>query len=307
MRNRNSGRSDYVARVQRVQDHVEQNLTEPLTLDELARIAHFSPFHFHRIFAAVVGETPSAFVRRLRLERAASMLQLHPGHSITEIALDCGWQETSSFSRAFRRHFGVPATEWRKKSQVVRNSGQVDESASAVSSRHQEVPMQPDVVTPTASEVEDRAPFTVAYVRHIGPYAGDSELFQRLFGQLTGWAGARGLMGPQTRMLSIYHDNPEITSEDQLRVSVCASVPATTAAEGEIGVLEVPGGPCFVAKFSITPDQYPGAWQWVYGQWLPDSPYEADDRFPYEEYLGMPDEQGRHEVAIVIPVRPARA
>ena len=297
-------RSDYVARVQRVQDYIEQHLTEPLTLPELAKVAYFSPFHFHRIFASVVGETPSAFVRRLRLEKAASMLQTHPEHSITAIALDCGWQEASSFSRAFRRQFGIAANEWRKKCQVDRNLGQADGTPRTVSSLHKENLMSQSPLSPLSADVADREALTVAYVRHTGPYAGDGALFQRLFGQLMGWLGAHNLMGPNTRMFAIYHDDPNITSEDQLRVSVCGSVPADTKAEGDVGILKLQAGRSLVAEFRLTSDQFPAAWQWAYGEWLPQSAYEPDDRLPYEEYLGQPDEQGVHHVALVVPVRP---
>jgi len=302
-----SSRTDYIARVQRVQDHVERHLAEPLNLDGLARVAHFSSFHFHRIFAAIVGETPSAYVRRLRLEKAATMLQTHEGHSITEIALDCGWQETSSFSRAFRRHFGIAASEWRKKCQAVRKAGQVLPPVPEVSWGHEEGSMTNESLTPITAEVEDRAALTVAYVRHTGPYAGDGSLFERLFGKLTGWLGARGLMGPTTRLFTVYHDNPEITDEEQLRISVCGSVPPDTPAEGDVGILEFPAGRCLVATFELRTPQYGAAWQWVYGTWLPDSAYEPDDRFAYEEYLGMPDEHGVHRVAIALPVRPKRS
>ncbi len=295
-----------MARVQRVQDFVERNLAEPLSLAELARVAHFSPFHFHRIFTALVGETPSAYVRRLRLEKAATMLRHHEGHSVTEIAFDCGWQEVSSFSRAFRRHFGVAASEWRKQCQAVRNPGQVDDVGDAVQSRRKEGEMTTESLTPLSSEVVDRPAMTVAYVRHVGPYAGDGALFERLFGKLMGWLSARGLMGPGTRSFTIYHDNPDVTDEEQLRISVCASVPEDTKAEGEVGILEIPAGPCLVASFELTPPQYGEAWQWVYASWLPDSAFEPDDRFGYEEYLSMPDDSGVHKVAIVVPVRPRR-
>ncbi|MEN0067060.1 MAG: AraC family transcriptional regulator [Myxococcota bacterium] len=301
-----NGRTDYIARVQRVQDHIEQHLAEPLELVDLAKVAHFSPFHFHRIFTALVGETPSAFVRRVRLERAASVLLTLPEYSITEIAIDCGFGETSSFSRAFRRHFGMSAREWRKNGHVNRKHGQVEEGAVAVSSNHQEVSMKPEALAPTGHDVQERDAFTVAYVRHTGPYAGDGSLFGRLFGQLTGWLSARDLMSPTTRMLTIYHDDPGVTDDSQLRISVCASVPTGTEGQGEVGVLEVPAGKCLVATFELTTAQYASAWQWVYGNWLPDSPYEPDDRFGYEEYLGMPDDKGIHRVALIIPVRPRR-
>jgi AraC family transcriptional regulator len=64
-------RGEYTARINRVLDHVHENLDGDLSLRALARVARFSPHHFHRIFSALVGETCHQFVRRVRLERAA--------------------------------------------------------------------------------------------------------------------------------------------------------------------------------------------------------------------------------------------
>ncbi|MBT8338578.1 MAG: helix-turn-helix transcriptional regulator, partial [Desulfatitalea sp.] len=86
-------------------DYVESHLDDDLTLSSLARVAHFSPFHFHRIFSAVVGESLNRFIQRVRVEKAASQLLLNPKKSITEIALDCGFSSAATFARAFREAF----------------------------------------------------------------------------------------------------------------------------------------------------------------------------------------------------------
>src|SRR5579883_3000665 len=99
---------DYVARVNRAIDHVTRNLAEPLKLDEVAKVACFSPFHFHRIFRAVTGETLHDFVKRVRLERALYLMAHRDGPSLTEVALACGFGSSSDFSRSFRAQFGVP-------------------------------------------------------------------------------------------------------------------------------------------------------------------------------------------------------
>jgi AraC family transcriptional regulator len=106
-------RDEYLARINRVMDHVEQNLDRTLRLDELARVANFSPFHFHRIFSALVGETLSDFIRRLRLERSAQRLIDNPKKSITEVALDAGFGHSAAFAKAFRERFGMSASAWR--------------------------------------------------------------------------------------------------------------------------------------------------------------------------------------------------
>ena len=157
-----------------------------------------------------------------------------------------------------------------------------------------------------ALRIEDAQPFTVAYVRHVGPYAGDSALFGRLFGRLCQWAGPRGLLGPGARLLTIAHDNPEITAEEKLRISVCVTVPPGTRPEGEVGVLQVDGGRYAVATFVLDPSEYGAAWNWLMGTWFPSSGYQPDDRPCYEAYLNDPgkDPQGKHHVEIWEPVRP---
>jgi len=155
--------------------------------------------------------------------------------------------------------------------------------------------------------VRELAEMDVAYVRHVGPYAGNAELFEDLWGRLMRWAGPRKLLGrPDTQSLIVYHDNPEITDEDKLRVSVCVTVPADTEVDGEIGKMVVPGGEYAFARFELTTEQYGAAWQWVYGTWLPSSGYQPDDRPCFEMY---PDGDEAKEgtpmiVDIVVPVKP---
>jgi AraC family transcriptional regulator len=118
----------------------------------------------------------------------------------------------------------------------------------------------------------------VAYVRHIGPYKGDPQLFERLWGQLLRWAGPRALVGPRSQLLCIYHDSPDITEPEKLRLSVCLTVPPETQVEGEVGKMALPGGPYLQARCELADDQYQAAWDYVYGRWLPESGYQPDDR-----------------------------
>src|SRR6185436_19932594 len=84
-------RGEYDRRVNRVIDHIREHLADELPLAALARLAAFSPFHFHRVFRAVTGETVAGFVHRLRIEKAAAALRDHPGRAVLEIALDHGF------------------------------------------------------------------------------------------------------------------------------------------------------------------------------------------------------------------------
>jgi AraC family transcriptional regulator len=148
---------------------------------------------------------------------------------------------------------------------------------------------------------------TVAYVRHIGPYKGDAQLFAGLFGKLMQWAGPRGFLGrPGTECLSVYHDDPSVTDEEKLRVSVCVTVPEDTTVDGEIGKMTVPGGRYAVGHFELSEGEYEDAWKAIYGGWLPQSGFEPDQRPALELYLNNPEEhpEKKHVVDICIPVRP---
>ena len=103
---------DYVDRINRAIDHVTQNLASPLPLEDVARAACFSPYHFHRIFRALMGETLGAFIKRVRLERSVYLLSHVAGATLTEIAFACGFSSSSDFSRAFRAHYGVPPRQF---------------------------------------------------------------------------------------------------------------------------------------------------------------------------------------------------
>ena len=147
----------------------------------------------------------------------------------------------------------------------------------------------------------------VAYLRHIGPYAGNEQLFGDLFNRLCAWAGPRGLLRfPETKMITIYHDNPDITDETRLRTDVCITVPPETQVDGEIGKADIPAGKYAVAHFEILPDQYGDAWNAVYGGWFPESGYKPDDRPCFELYLNDPKQhpEGKHVVDIYAPVKP---
>lgn len=319
-------RADYTARVNRVIDYIEANISQELSLEALADVANFSKFHFHRLFGALTGEKLNQFIQRIRVEKAAGQLIRNPKKSITEIALDCGFSGSAAFARAFKSAFQMSASEWRsgghqehhrKIRKMDRNEGQTVGKIWQDSDR---VSMYIDPVTNNIIwrikmlnkndvnvEVKALPEMQVAYVRHIGPYQGDSELFAGLFGKLMAWAGPRGvLQQPDMKMLSIYHDDPDITTDERLRVEVCVSIPEEMAVEGEIGKMLVAGGQYAVGRFELSAQEYTAAWQAIYGEWLPQSGYQPDDRPAYELYLNNPEEHPEHKhiVDICVPVKP---
>jgi AraC family transcriptional regulator len=160
---------NYRARMLRVLSHIQKNLDGALSLEELAAVAYFSPFHFHRIFRGLIGESVKEHVRRLRLERAAHRLR-HSGQPVTEIALDAGYQTLESFTRAFHRMFGQSPTEFRARRGVIAYgpapSGVHFVAGGALDSFHP----ASGKAQPLDVRIERLPEMRVAFVRHVGPY-----------------------------------------------------------------------------------------------------------------------------------------
>jgi AraC family transcriptional regulator len=318
-------REEYTARVNRVIDYIEANIGKELSLNELADVAQFSPFHFHRIFSSIAGETLNDFIQRIRIEKAAAKLLANPRKSVTEIGLECGFSGSSTFARAFKEVYKMSASEWRAQGRLQnsKNSKMDSKDSQTVSNTGKDFNIHTSYTQGTIKqiwrmnmknsqmqlniEVKELPELHVAYVRHIGPYKGNPELFGRLFGKLMAWAGPRGLIRfPETKMLTAYYDNPDITDDNKLRVDACITIPPDTEVSGEIGKATIPGGKYAVAHFEISQDQYSDAWEAVYGRWLPESGFQPEGCPSYELYLNDPKQhpQGKQIVDICLPVKP---
>jgi AraC family transcriptional regulator len=307
---------EYRSRINRVLDYIEQNIDHEFTLDELAQISFFSKFHFHRIFSALMNETLFDFIQRTRVEKAAYLLLTDRARPVTAIAYDCGFSSSSLFNRTFKKYFLMNPGEWRQKKS---NLSQVNSNSNQTESNERKVKTPPTVhveytenkiqwrfsmnTQQQTVEVMDLPEMTVAYVRHIGPYKGDAALFEKLFGKLCGWAGPRNLIGKDAKFIVVYHDNPDITEENKLRISVSLVVPPSTEVSGETGKMTISSGKYAISRFTLSSDEFQEAWAWVYGTWLPQSGYQPDDRPCFEIY---PEEEknGRFTVDICVPVKP---
>ncbi len=155
-------------------------------------------------------------------------------------------------------------------------------------------------------EVRDIPVFRVAYVKHMKGYedsAGIGEAFQKLFF----WAGPRGVLSPEAKVLGISFDDPDITPKDKCRYYACVTVDERAEPDGEVGVMTMRPGKYAVARFSGGEGIFREAYAYVYGEWLPKSGWQPDDAPAFETYLGEP---GAHEgktsftFDLCVPVKP---
>jgi AraC family transcriptional regulator len=317
LKNTSASRRDYEQRIHRVMDHICNHLGEDLTLDELAGVAAFSPYHFHRLFTAFTGEPVGAFIRRVRLERTAFELTSHPARSVTEIALRNGFDSSAVFARAFRERFAMSATEWRagrsKECKADRSPDQAIRNGSEATSAPPGYALPCWVVKPSRRReekqmevrLEEMTELRAAYIRRMGEYrisAGEA------WDTLCRWAGPRGLLTPGRMLFSISHDDPAVTAPEKLRYDACIALDANSAVDEQIGIVTLPARRVAKARYVGPGSGISGAYQELYGEWLPESGFVPGDTPPIEIYLteeGNLPEVDHFVMDICIPVVPA--
>jgi AraC family transcriptional regulator len=294
---------DYVERVNRGIDHIVRNLAEPLSLEDVSEAAGFSPFHFHRVFKSLLGETLNQFVKRLRLERALYLMSHAPNCSLTEVALNCGFSSSSDFSRSFKQWYGAAPSVFDLE--TFRNSRR-EEFERVLSSREggHRFTTLPAGQNPDGFEVRlrDLPARTVAYIRVFDPYR--EGVAQAACERLLAWAIERGLAEGQ--WLGYMWDEPEIVALKDCRYDVALVVDDVEPA-GEISRFEFP--PMRVAEVVLTGgiELEMRAIDWLYQTWLPRSGFVPDDQPSFEAWIGRPFAHGHEHftIACQLPVKPA--
>ena len=307
-----TSRSEYISRINKTLDYIDSNIENLMTLGELASVANFSKYHFNRIFHSIVGETPFQFIQRVKIEKAAMLLLTNRKMTVSGIATKCGFSDLSVFSRNFKSCFGVSPTSYRANKPQNSNLSQTVSKGSQAEAKAvpyfcpelQTIKWRTNMKLNKSVEIKELPKMTLAYIRHIGPYKGDDKLFEGLWNRLFAWAGPRGLIGGKDfRSLVIYHDDPGVTIEDKLRMSVCITVPPETKVDGEIGKMELEAAKYVIARFEVNAQQFQEAWDWLYGEWFPASGYQPDEKPCFEMYPEEPRD-GKFVVDICVPVKP---
>ena len=295
--------ADYLKRTNAAIDYIVRNLDGDLQLEEVARVACFSPFHFHRVFRSLMGETMKQFVKRLRLERALYLMSHAPDRSLTEIALECGFSSSSDFSRSFKAKYGEPPSAL----DVQRFRDSRREEFESTMSRHEagpSLPRLPEGANPDGFEVTLRElpRRTVAYIRVLDPY--QSTAVPEACERLVQWANQRGWADGQ--WLGYMWEDPEIVALEHCRydVAIVLDDAVDFRPEGEVGRFEFPA--MRVAEVELAGDIQleQRAIDWLFGTWLPRSAFEPADQPAFEAWKGRPFEHGweHFELSCQLPI-----
>lgn len=285
--------------------HIDAHLGEALSLARLAELAHFSPCHFHRLFAAWMGgETLGEYLSRRRLELAAHRMLAQPRLSVLEAALAVGFGSGEAFSRAFKSRFGSAPTVWRMQMRQQRNLDQVQrkfDQAAEPAVFNNGAPSFTQEASAMNVRLVDRPETAITYLRYEGPLGPPVQAFWRQ--QVRAWLHQNGLQ--DRALFGISHDDPGIADPERCRYDAAAEIPADfVAGPGRLSA-RLPGGRYAVLPFFGGAAQIGEAWTALLRDWLPDSGWQLDARPCFEYYpldARVDAASGDFECEICIPV-----
>jgi AraC family transcriptional regulator len=283
-------RDFYNEAVREAAERIAERLDHALDLDELSRAAGLSPLHFHRIFRRVLGETPLALHRRLRLERAA--LELATSEvAVTAIAFDAGFETHESFTRAFQAAYSYAPSHFRKRMAAHRERMGFPErfpfelaSRSGIHIHHMQGVTEID---PRAGEmamdvaVVDLSGLRLAAVTHIGP----RNMIGEAFGRLAAVAGPSGLFAmPGAAAVAVFQGDAKTSPAEELRTEAGVIVSNDCAIPSGLAEFSIPAGTYARATHHGHYAGLSDAWDRLRGQWLPISGRRPGSGFAFEVY-----------------------
>jgi AraC family transcriptional regulator len=279
---------NYHDRMQRVLDHIDRHLDDDLDLEAMSDVAAFSKYHFHRQFTATFGLSVHRYVQLARMKRASYRLA-YDAQSVTDIAMDAGYDAPDAFARAFRQRFGQSPSSFRKSPDWepwLAAFGPLDNARSKL--------MQ---TTFTLNEVTIRDVTTtpVAIMQHRGDPATIGATIQRFIA----WRKASGLSRRTSPTFNVFHSDPRTTPPDEYRLDLCVGTDRAIEANGEqIEAGTIPGGRCAVLRVVGNTDNLEPAALYLYRDWLPASGEEAGDFPLYCRRLSFFPEVPEHEAVV---------
>jgi AraC family transcriptional regulator len=276
--------------IDKVVEFIDLHLSENLSLEQLAKVSTYSPYHFQRVFKRLIGETPAGYVKRMRLENAAHMLIYEQQLPITQIAFICGFSSLSYFTYSFNAYFKANPKSWREGAYLDRfpreylNSKKSKPFSTKLKDFHQkesynefkwlELSKVKIAYFPECSTVNRY---------HMGSYIeGIPETWQDLYR----WGNARSLFEESPLIFGVPKSNPYITPPEKSRYECRMAINESEYIIDDEEVFRFRGGKHVVYEFDEPVDyQERGklieCYSELYSYWLPQSGYR---------YLGNPVE-----------------
>lgn len=267
-------KNSYLDSINKAIAFIESNWTIDIQLKDIAAQANISPYHFHRVFKSLTGDTTKEFLTRLRLEKAALKLK-HSQNDIGQIAFDCGYQNHETFTRAFKDYFGLSPLEYRNSIAELTVNKQIEYGKANINLNTL------NVQGPIIKTIPD---LHLAYIRHTGSYNKVGSSFQKLMF----WAATHLVLKLKPITIGIVHDNPDLTEEQNIRFDACVLLSKEIKPNGEIGYKKIEGGKFAVFTYKGAYEGFYPVYDYIYNVCLFDNKFDLADKPALEWYIKSP-------------------
>lgn len=291
----NKVHTDYRNRLDRVFQFIDENLESKLSLSVVSKEAFFSPYHFHRIFKLLTRETLNEYITRRKIEKSVLDI-IHKELSISEVSHIYGFSDNSSYSKAFKKYYGISPTEFKgqnpnkfsKIKQLNSKIGQeypdIDEYVCIIKNLKKWITMNTNI------EVKQLPKQNYVYITCIGPHELPSA-----FQKLIGWAIPNGLMTKEAKLMTVYQDSLKVTEEEKARFRACFQI--ENKVESEFESASIPSGKYVVGRFEIILDDFEKAWTGLY-VWMDENEHKRADGESFEIYYNNFNEHPEKKVIV---------
>jgi AraC family transcriptional regulator len=283
----------------RVLEFIQEHLHEPLTLEDIAQEALLSKFHFHRIFKMVTSESLSQFIQRLRIEKSANILYCETKDSLTDIALNCGFSSSGYFSRVFKEHYGISATEFRKMS-IQEKQQFIQTHIKGLFPLKNYCLLQEDIKI----EIKTLSKIHLAYIRKFYFDLNDeARIIDQMFDYMIGWGKNKGLMDKDTKVVGVIYDSLLLTPFSKYQYDACITVPNSVKEDGVVGVKDIDEGKYVILNLrSVSKEEFERSIFTLFNSWFPKSGYYVDYRPILEFYYG-PNTDNYYTLDFCVPIQ----
>ena len=284
----------YSARIDLALNYVNANLDKKISIEDLAFAAHFSTFHFHRIFQSLMNESVGNYINRIKLEKASQKLS-YTNKTILEISLDFGFSSTATFSRAFKNYFGSTPTQYRKNgltknSKICKNP--VRESTDLCTMKE-----EPTIIL---KELEYEK---IAYITVFNAFKEGKAL--KSLNKLINWSKQMGVFN-EGEILGMSPDDAVVTPKEKYRYLIGITIPVDfTFDDSIVKIMSIPKSKYAITKVSGTVEDVINSWKYLYDNWLINSNYEPNHLFAFEKFVNKKNanDWSSFELELFLPIK----
>lgn len=297
---------EYKKRIIKIIQYIEDHLDTELSLEKVAGIGAYSPFHFHRVFKLITGETLQNYIIRKKIEKSALRLALRKEVHIKEIYMEFGFANHSVFNKTFKKHYGKSPSEFRRSApenfhkilQIESKDGQVEtvfrqylcNVENLLNWRTMNLKIK-------VKELEE---MHLASVMSLGIKNVESS-----YNILINWGKKKQLFPrDHMKMISVYHDSFKVTSPDKVRIHASMLLEdKLKEQDGEVFPETIENGRFIVGSGEVTLNDFEQCWVSLF-LWMNENHYTLRKAFPFEIYHSNFKEhpEGKMIVDFCIPI-----